>query len=453
MLQIFHNLCNFLNRLKGYYHPEIKSKHSPMQISPLTENCQQLLAGLTKVSSSQDEVLREILWWTSGQLFLTQILCELATKSIKIKADNPVKNQIEELVQTKMITVQTRLDIVSLHFQEIEIWFIRGDPKESEDKLSALRLYKRLLQYPQNVSFSESSQIQRDLLISRLAINSCEVIAVANRIYQQIFDLHWVEETKKIVRQKRDDMADRLIYNRDVFFLIDRSGSMVLQDAKTGGKKRWDYLQETILGHIAEILGEEDAEYGKITDEVTLYFFNRNQRPGRQYTLRDASDVMTVFMENKNPNGSTFVAPTLQESVDKWLANRTDDKGAFVIIYTDGKPDDTPEFINVISQTCSKINSQNDIKILLIGVGSDVDNEPTVDFYVELDVNARSFKSKRGEPCNIFIFDLIDDVMDEGLIAALERQLIPDTIRGLASWIEKRYPNVYKKYAKPPGGY
>jgi len=155
-------------------------------------------------------------------------------------------------------------------------------------------------------------------------------------------------------------------------------------------------------------------------------------------------------MENKT-GGSTFIEGTLQEAIDQWSANRTTNNGAFIIIYTDGKFDDTPEFVNLISKTCSNINSQNDIKVLLIGVGSEVDNEPTVDFYVELDVNARAFKSRNGEPCNIFIFDLIDDVMDEGLIAALERQITPDQKGGLAPWIEKRYPNVYKKYSKPPG--
>jgi hypothetical protein len=420
-----------------------------IELSPLQGDCQPLLAGLSKVSQNPARVLKEILWWTGGQPFLTQFLCDLVAKSIKIKkGENSVNNQIEGLVISKVIVAKTRPEIVFLHFQAIESWFSQGDPKESEDKLLALRLYKRLLQNPQSVKFRESSRSQGDLLISGLVTKSYEFIGISNPIYPQIFNLNWVEETQKIVKQKRCEMANKLVYNRDVFFLIDRSGSMVLPDAKTGGKKRWDYLQETVLGHIAEILGEEDTEYGKICDEITLYFFNRNQRPGQQYTLRDASDVMTVFMENKNPTGATFIALTLQEAVDKWLANRTNDNGAFVIIYTDGKIDDTPEFINVISQTCTKINSPNDIKILLIGVGSDVDNEAIVDFYVGLDVNARAFKSRKGEDCNIFIFDLIDDVMDEGLIAAFERQLIPDTKRGLASWIERRYPNVYKKYSK-----
>jgi hypothetical protein len=247
-------------------------------------------------------------------------------------------------------------------------------------------------------------------------------------------------------------MADQLVYNRDVFFLIDRSGSMILPDAKTGGMKRWDYLQETVLGHVYEILSEEDPDCGKICDEITLYFFNSNQRPGRVYTLRDASQVQDIFRAKENkPGGTTYIALTLQEAVDTWLANRTDEKGAFLVIYTDGKLDDRDEFVNVIGETCGRINSQDDIKILLIGVGSEVDNEATIDFYVGLDAGAKKFRSKQGELCNIFVFDLIDDVMDEGLIFALKRQLIPDPNRGLASWIEKRYPNIYKKYSKPPG--
>ncbi|MGL4499783.1 MAG: VWA domain-containing protein, partial [Planktothrix sp.] len=320
------------------------------------------------------------------------------------------------------------------------------------NKLSALRLYKRLLQNPQFVKFRESSRSQRDLLISGLVTKSGEFLGVANPIYQQIFNQHWVKETQKLVKQKRDTMSDQLVYNRDVFFLIDRSGTMVLTDTKTGGKKRWDYLQETILGHVDEILSEEDPECGRICNEITLYFFNSNQRSGRVYTLRDANQVQDLFVAKENkPGGATYIALTLQEAVDTWLANRTDEKGAFIVIYTDGKLDDSNEFVKVIAKTCERINSQDDIKILLIGVGSDVDNEATIDFYVGLDAGANQFRSRQGDLCNIFVFDLIDDVMDEGLIAALERQLIPDPNRGLASWIEKRYPNVYKKYSKPPG--
>ena len=422
-----------------------------IELSPLQGDCQPLLAGLSKVSQNPVGVLREILWWTGGQPFLTQILCDLVAKSIKIKEEkNSVNNQIEGLVTSKVILAKTRPDIVSLHFQAIESWFSQGDPKESGDKLLALRLYKRLLQNPQSVKFRESSRSQRDLLISGLVTKSYEFLGITNPIYPQIFDLNWVAQTQKIVKQKRGIMADKLIYNRDVFFLIDRSGSMAKIDEKTGRKKRWDYLQETVFGHVEEILNEEDPDWGKICNEVTLYFFNRQGRPNKRYTIRDSEDVTSAFMENKT-GGSTFIEGTLQEAIDQWSTNRTTNNGAFIIIYTDGKFDDTPEFVNLISKTCSNINSQNDIKVLLIGVGSEVDNEPTVDFYVELDVNARAFKSRNGEPCNIFIFDLIDDVMDEGLIAALERQITPDPKGGLAPWIEKRYPNVYKKYSKSPG--
>jgi len=108
-----------------------------------------------------------------------------------------------------------------------------------------------------------------------LVTKSYEFLGIANPIYPQIFDLNWVEETQKIVKQKRGIMADKLVYNRDVFFLIDRSGSMAKIDEKTGRKKRWDYLQETVFGHVEEILNEEDPDWGKICNEVTLYFFNR----------------------------------------------------------------------------------------------------------------------------------------------------------------------------------
>ena len=240
-------------------------------------------------------------------------------------------------------------------------------------------------------------------------------------------------------------MADQKVYNRDVFMLIDRSGSMTLKDATTAGKKRWEYLQETVQGHVDEILSEEDEDYGIICDEITLYFFNRNQVPAKTIYLRDAEQVKSAFKENK-PGGATYLAPALTEAISQWFANRTDDKGAFVIIYTDGQIDDSKELVNAIGRACSQINHQDEIKILTIGIGSEIQVEKTIEFYLDLDFNASQFKSRKGENCNIFVFDLIDDVMDEGIVAALERQLEGDPHKGLANWIQDRYPNLAGKY-------
>lgn len=282
---------------------------------------------------------------------------------------------------------------------------------------------------------------QINLLISFLVAKSSTISNIVANICQNIFNYKSVE----LISKKGKNMPIPQIYNRDVFILIDRSGSMTISDSTTGNKNRWQYLQETVQGHVFEILSEQDDDYGIICDEVTLYFFNRNQQPTKTIYLRDAAQVQGAFKENK-PGGATYIAPTLNEAISQWFSNRTDDKGAFIIIYTDGQIDDSKEFINVINKTCSSINSQEEIKILMIGVGSDIETEGAIDFYLGIDLNANQFQSRRGEDCNIFIFDLIDEVMDEGIMAALERQLEGDPRKGLGTWIKEKYPALYGKY-------
>lgn len=250
-----------------------------------------------------------------------------------------------------------------------------------------------------------------------------------------------------VVKQRTENMPIAQVFNRDVFILIDRSGSMTIKDGTTGERTRWQYLQETVRGHVYEILNIQDDEYGEICNELTLYFFNAN-KPAQAIIIRDGEQVQSKFKE-KVPGGETFIGPTLEEALNQWFANRQDNKNAFIIIYTDGELSDRKRFVDLISSTCSRINSQDEIKILLIGIGSEIQLEGVIDFYLGIDLNVRAFKSRRGEDCNIFVFDLIDDVVDEGIVAALERQLEDDPRKGLASWVKDRYPNLYKKYFGP----
>lgn len=414
-----------------------------IELGYLQGDCQPLLAGLTKVSNNPAELLPEILFWTGGQPFLTQFLCDLLAKQDKVKIDTSVKSQIAELVKGEMIGNWRSQEGLISHFQAIENWFIkdRDHPKSIEEKVYALTLYSRLLSKRNQVKFSEDSQKQSFLLRSGLVAKFGELIDIANPIYREILNRKWVGEIKQIiVKQRMENMPIQQVFNRDVFMLIDRSGSMTTKDASTGGKTRWEYLQETVQGHVFEILNEQDNDYGIICNEVTLYFFNANRPPAKTIHLRDAAQVESAFKENK-PSGSTFISPTLNEAINQWFSNRTNDKGALVVIYTDGQLDDRNEFVKAISDTCSRINSEEEIKILLIGIGSDINPE----FYLDIDLNVSNFTSRRGEHCNIFIFDLIDDVMEEGIIAAFERQLEGDPKKGLAPWIKERYPEWYKK--------
>ncbi|MTJ55864.1 hypothetical protein FJR38_25975 [Anabaena sp. UHCC 0253] len=141
-------------------------------------------------------------------------------------------------------------------------------------------------------------------------------------------------------------------------------------------------------------------------------------------------------------NGLTHIKPTLEHVIDRWFRNRQDKQGALVVIYTDGSLSDEKAFVELIRETCLKIDNHTEIKILILGFGSEIEQKPKViDFYVGVDINYHKFKH------NIVIFDLINE-MTEGIIPAFVRQLGDNPEKGLAMWVKQKqeYSTVYEKY-------
>ena len=62
--------------------------------------------------------------------------------------------------------------------------------------------------------------------------------------------------------------------------------------------------------------------------------------------------------------------------------------------------------------TCRQLNNQEELKVIIIGFGSDVNRDPK--FYLNLDANMNSFKDRHSKPCNIVVFDLLNKM--DGII-------------------------------------
>ena len=190
-----------------------------IELSYLTGACEPLQRGLEPVTSDPARVLQAILSWTGGQPFLTQILCNLVAKGSTIPKDN-VEEYIETLVQENILDNWRRQDPLS-HFQGIERWFRRpvlSNPVVT--KLAALRIYSRLLASSKgSMKFDGHDPRHWDLLMSGLVKKEEDYLAVANQIYQQIFNLNWVAECENHLQE--NDMEQEpfsTIYNRDVLF-------------------------------------------------------------------------------------------------------------------------------------------------------------------------------------------------------------------------------------------
>lgn len=228
------------------------------------------------------------------------------------------------------------------------------------------------------------------------------------------------------------------VYNRDVFILIDQSGSMTQKDADTGEQTRYQYLQEVVQGHVAQILsaGQEQrsASKQKICDEIFVYFFSKNEAATSPIIVNNPRQVPVLFQEN-HPKTKSFIAPTLDKCVKTWVnRGQPKNRGAFFIIYTDGLFDDVPKFIDCISRTCSQITDPKAAIFLVLGLGEDM----SIDYFLELDFNIN-----QQIPFDAVAFDLVNEADD--IIHVLERQLLNELPNAFPGWVWRRYPGFVEK--------
>lgn len=239
----------------------------------------------------------------------------------------------------------------------------------------------------------------------------------------------------KDITQEPYYMSRNKLYNRDVYILIDQSGSMARRDPEFDGKRRWEILPEVLEGHIYGILDATSLDGKKIGSRVNLTFFSPNRPSHLMLSITDPLQVESVFIENR-PDSSTFIVPTLVQVIAHWFTNRTENKGGFIIIYTDGGFDDRDRFIQLVESTCRRLNNQDQLKIVIIGIGSDFDPK----FYIRLDLNVYRFKNFYARDCNIVVFDSLTRM--DSIIELLDCQL-ENPEAGLPTWAIEKYPELF----------
>ncbi|MEQ8467279.1 VWA domain-containing protein [Coleofasciculus sp. E1-EBD-02] len=244
-----------------------------------------------------------------------------------------------------------------------------------------------------------------------------------------------IETQTQGVIQKGDSMPSKKLFNRDVFMLIDQSGSMVRRDPEFNNNIRWKVLPEVIEGHVYRILNETSLDGDKVCEEIALTFFSPNRPCDKIIYIEDTAQVPSVFDENQ-PDSSTFITPTLEQVINQWFANREANREGFIVIYTDGQFDDRDKFLNLIQTTSARLKSQDELKIVIIGFGSELNPK----FYLELDKNVRGFTDSKGLDCNIVVFDLLSKMPN--IIELLNRQL-ENPAAGLPMWAKEQYPDLF----------
>ncbi|MDD2744184.1 MAG: VWA domain-containing protein [Rhodocyclaceae bacterium] len=145
----------------------------------------------------------------------------------------------------------------------------------------------------------------------------------------------------------------------DFIVAIDASGSMGTEDIK-GGRSRWAFMQETAESFCRD-LAKIDA------DGLGLVVFS-----GTNVESFDGVDVAKIseVFKQRSPRGSTPLAEALTAALK--LAGKSDKKD-FIIVFTDGVPDDKDAAAKVIRDASNKQETDDSLTILFVQVGYDAE--------------------------------------------------------------------------------
>ena len=161
-----------------------------------------LIQGLEKTVEQSASVVRAILEWTAGQPFLTQKLChlvvQLSQRTVGDGGLNPIPPGtesfwIENLVKTRIIERWESQDEPE-HLRTIRDRIERNGQRAGR----ILGIYQKIWEGIEIKS--DDSQEQIELLLSGLVIRHEGILKVRNRIYQQVFNLQWVEKKLAALR-------------------------------------------------------------------------------------------------------------------------------------------------------------------------------------------------------------------------------------------------------------
>jgi WD40 repeat protein len=153
------------------------------EIGPLA----QPLTGLVK---DPYLTLKQILHWTGGQPFLTQKLCRLVAQT-RVQTVGEPESQDEDLVDQivySSIIQNWEAQDNPEHLRTIRDRIIRNEYRAGK----MLTIYQQILQFTQ-VKANDSRE-NLELLLSGLVIQQDGYLRVKCPIYQEIFNLSWVEQ-------------------------------------------------------------------------------------------------------------------------------------------------------------------------------------------------------------------------------------------------------------------
>jgi WD40 repeat protein len=147
-----------------------------------------LAEGLVGKAENPRQVLQEILWWTGGQPFLTQKLCQIVQNQAGgVIRSGEEADGVKQLVQAHVLNNWEFQDDPQ-HLRTIRDRLLNNEQKAGR----LLGLYQQILEQGGISADGISEQI--DLQLTGLVVKRGNKLEVYNPIYREVFNRNWVEE-------------------------------------------------------------------------------------------------------------------------------------------------------------------------------------------------------------------------------------------------------------------
>ncbi|MEA5618261.1 AAA-like domain-containing protein [Cronbergia sp. UHCC 0137] len=149
-----------------------------------------LAEGLKGLASNERETLKQVLYWTGGQPFLTQTVCDLLVKSDIKVSEGKEQVTIQQFVYSQIIKNWHDYQ----HFDQIKTRLIANENRVG----TLLEIYQYILKH--GTFLGKEKEFESELRLSGLVVRRNGGLEVFNPIYQEIFNQDWVQEQLDTIR-------------------------------------------------------------------------------------------------------------------------------------------------------------------------------------------------------------------------------------------------------------
>ncbi|MBD2209947.1 GUN4 domain-containing protein [Nostoc linckia FACHB-104] len=268
-----------------------------------------LARGMSGRFSHPQAVMEEILYWTGGQPFLTQKLCQLMIE--ESLQDNP--RNVEQVVKSRIIENWESQDEPE-HLRTIQARILRDEQRAGY----LLELYQKIrLRDEQSEIIANDTLEQSELQLSGLVFRQQNNLRVYNPIYNEVFNQNWIDNQLKKLRP----------YSENFRFWVASQGKdtsrllrgKALEEAKAWAKgKILSYQDEEFL---SESKKQEIQEEIAVKEQEAAFERERQDREAafeRERQEKEAAEYRNKLLSETNRkakqqirNGTIFLIFTV----------------------------------------------------------------------------------------------------------------------------------------------